>query len=321
MNCDLDTSISFYEEEIVIKSGQWNLSGTLTIPKKQIPDVAVVLIHGSGAQDRDASTGDNKPFRDIAFGLASFGIAVLRYEKRTWRYSKELLSLPDITANEDVVDDAISAIHLLHSLTKIDCRRIFLLGHSLGGMLLPKIVNRIGNIAGLILLAAPSRPFEDVLLSQAFYIYQMNKDEDILDFQQEQFERIKEQIINVKKLYSANNYSSSNLPLGYPASYWIDLKNYNLTKNFGGLDCPMFILQGERDYQVTMEDFYGWQEFLANKQGITFKSYPSLNHLFIKVANDSFCVESDTHYKNVDKKVIFDISRWIKFASSVFNKS
>jgi uncharacterized protein len=73
----------FEEKEILIGKGIWSLPGTLSLPKGDGPFPAVILVHGSGPLDRDETIGPNKPFRDLAHGLASRGIAVLRYEKRT----------------------------------------------------------------------------------------------------------------------------------------------------------------------------------------------------------------------------------------------
>ena len=86
---------SFTETEVTVGSGQWALPGTLTIPRGAGPFPGVVLVHGSGPNDRDETIGPNKPFRDLAQGLASKGIAVLRYEKRTKFYAEEVIGLVD----------------------------------------------------------------------------------------------------------------------------------------------------------------------------------------------------------------------------------
>ena len=96
-----------------------------------------ILVHGSGPQDRDESFGPNRPFRDLAAGLATKGIAVLRYDKRTKRYPESFADLKNPTVKEETVDDVSSAIEYLKYRPEIDGRRITVIGHSLGGMLAP----------------------------------------------------------------------------------------------------------------------------------------------------------------------------------------
>jgi dienelactone hydrolase len=93
----------------------------------------------SGPNDRDETIGPNKPFQDLAWGLASQGIAVLRYDKRTRVYPAQFVALPNATVKEETIDDALAAVALLRNTPNIDQHRIFVLGHSLGGMLVPRI--------------------------------------------------------------------------------------------------------------------------------------------------------------------------------------
>lgn len=130
----------FQEHEVQIAHGRWVLPGTLSTPHGDGPFAAVVLVHGSGPQDRDETIPPNKPFRDLAWGLASQGIAVLRYEKRTKAYAASLKSeVNTFTVKEEVIDDAVEAVACLRERPEIDARRIFVLGHSLGGFLAPRI--------------------------------------------------------------------------------------------------------------------------------------------------------------------------------------
>jgi hypothetical protein len=147
---------SFQETNVQVGEGKWVLPGTLTMPVGKGPFPAVVLVHGSGPHDRDETIGPNKPFRDLACGLGSRGIAVLRYEKRTQQYANELASIADnLTVNEETVTDALSAVSLLRMVGGVDADRIFVLGHSLGGMLVPRIGKDNTQIAGFVLMAAP----------------------------------------------------------------------------------------------------------------------------------------------------------------------
>ena len=133
-------SALFREQEVQVGQGEWVLPGTLSLPVGDGPFPAVVLVHGSGPNDRDETIGPNKPFRDLAWGLASQGIAVLRYDKRTKVYGEKMSHMVDtITVQTEVIDDALAAVALLRDTTQIDPHRICVLGHSLGGYVLPRI--------------------------------------------------------------------------------------------------------------------------------------------------------------------------------------
>ncbi|HXX77724.1 MAG TPA: DUF3887 domain-containing protein, partial [Ktedonobacteraceae bacterium] len=152
----------FTEREVQIGKGEWVLPGTLSVPVGEGLFAAIVLVHGSGPQDRDETIGPNKPFRDIAWGLASQGVVVLRYDKRTKVYPQQMRELPGtLTVKEEVIDDALAAVSLLRSIPEVDSQRIVVLGHSLGGYVLPRIGVADRGIAGLIVLAGLCRTFED----------------------------------------------------------------------------------------------------------------------------------------------------------------
>ncbi|HEY7214553.1 MAG TPA: alpha/beta fold hydrolase, partial [Thermoanaerobaculia bacterium] len=146
---------AFREREVTVGSGEWAVPGTLAMPVGQGPFPAVVLVHGSGPNDRDETVGGAKPFRDLAWGLASRGIAVLRYEKRTRQYAAKLAAIANPTVQQETIDDALAAAALLRGTEGIDPARIYVLGHSLGGMLVPRIGRQDPKIAGFVVMAAP----------------------------------------------------------------------------------------------------------------------------------------------------------------------
>jgi alpha-beta hydrolase superfamily lysophospholipase len=299
---------SFTEKEVTVGSGEWALPATLSLPKGDGKFAAVVLVHGSGPHDRDETIFQNKPFRDLAWGLSSQGIAVLRFEKRTKAHSQKILSLADqITVKEEAVDDAVAAVALLKTIDRINPQKIFVLGHSLGGMLLPRIAKADPKVAGLISLAGATRPLEDTILEQVSYIASL--DGNINSQEQQQIEMFKQQVARVK---DANlKIADKGLPLGLPASYWLDLRGYNPPEEARKLAKPMLILQGEKDYQVTLKDFENWKSALGSRKDVEFKSYAKLFHLFIetedKAAPSNYAVEG-----NVAKYVVDDIAAWIK---------
>jgi dienelactone hydrolase len=167
---------SFKENEVTIGSGEWQLPGTLTLPLGQGAFPAVVLVHGSGPQDRDETIGPNRPFRDLAWGLASQGIAVLRYEKRTKQHAAKCAETVDrLTIKEEVIDDALAAVALLRKNDRVDAKRIFVLGHSLGAMCAPRIAALDARIHGIILLAGNTRALEDLMIEQLDYVFSLDK--------------------------------------------------------------------------------------------------------------------------------------------------
>ncbi len=292
----------FNEEEVVIGSGKWMLPGTLTIPNGNGPFPAVVLVHGSGPNDRDETYGPNKPFKDIAWGLASQGIVVLRYEKRTKQYPNESAAIENFTVEDETIDDALTGVDLLNNSLVVNHSDIFVLGHSLGGMLAPQIALQDDRIDGLIILAGPTRSLEDLILEQTQYLANLSGIN-----QSNQIEFIKDMVEKIKNL----DINESELVLGAPKSYWVYLSTYDPVVAAQSLRIPMLILQGKRDYQVTMMDFVRWNNTFSKRSSVTLFTYQFLNHFFISgtgVPNNSeYLIEG-----HVAEEVILDIGVWIK---------
>jgi dienelactone hydrolase len=307
---DLVSSDTFSEKEVLVGTGQSALPGTLTLPKVQGPFPAVVLVHGSGPQDRDETIGPSKPFRDLAHGLASRGIAVLRYEKRTKAFPAQMAAIINrLTVKEEVIDDALAAAALLRESSQIDPNKVFVLGHSLGGYLIPRIGKGDSKIAGFIIMAGTARPLEDVVLEQFTYIFSL--DGVITDTEKASLEQLKSQIAKVKDPNLSAETSAADSPLGVPAAYWLDLRGYQPAETAKELTCPMLILQGGRDYQVTDADFQLWKKALSSRKNVEFKFYEGLNHLFIEGQGKSTPAEYE-RAGNVSEVVIGDIAGWIK---------
>ncbi|HPZ08528.1 MAG TPA: DUF3887 domain-containing protein [Candidatus Eremiobacteraeota bacterium] len=301
----------FTEKEITVGSKDWPLPGTLTLPAGDGPFPLVVLVHGSGPQDRDETLGPSKPFKDLAWGLASRGIAVLRYEKRTKEHRLKMVAEKKaITVKEETVDDALASVAILRDMDKIDKNRIFVLGHSLGGMLIPRIGKGDSEIAGFIIMGgATARPLEDIFLDQMEYIFSL--DGEISETEEKELKKIREGVAKIKDPALSPDTPEEELLMGVPAAYWLDLRDYKPAEVMKTLPHPVLIIQGERDYQVTMEDFGIWKESLADRKNTEFKSYPELNHLFIQGEGKSVPKE----YKmpgHVAEYVIEDIAGWVK---------
>jgi alpha-beta hydrolase superfamily lysophospholipase len=270
---------AFKERDVTVGEGEWKLPGTLTVPNGAGPFPAVVLVHGSGPNDRDETVGAVKLFRDLAEGLASRGIVVVRYEKRTRQYGVKMRGLAKMTVADETTDDAVAAAALLRKQPEVDPKRVYVLGHSLGGYLAPRIAEEDGKLAGLVILAGNARPLEDLVVDQAEYLGVKDK----------QLEDIKAMQAKVKKLEVGDEDGPA--VMGVPISYWVDLKGYNPTEKAKTLGVPMLVLQGERDFQVNMKDFALWKAGVGSSKGVAMKSYPSLNHLFVSGEGKSTTAE------------------------------
>ena len=302
----------FKEREVQIGKGEWVLPGTLSMPIGDGPFPAVLLVHGSGPSDRDETIGPNKPFRDLAWGLATEGFVVLRYDKRTKVYPEKMRELVStLTVKEEVIDDVLDAVSLLRSIAEVNPQRIVVLGHSLGGYLLPHIGAADRGIAGLIVLAGLCRPFEDTILDQFTYIYSLSG--TLSDEQRKQLDELKKQVALVKSADLSLSTPASDLPLGVSPAYWLDLRGYHPEEIAKGLRQPMLILQAEGDYQVTMEDFQIWKSALSRRSNVQFKSYAGLSHLFMLFEGGEKSTPAAYNVPgHVVEAVVRDIAEWVK---------
>jgi hypothetical protein len=260
---------------------------------------------GSGPNDKDETIGPNKALKDLAVGLASNGIATYRYDKRTLVYGKDM---KDVDINTEVIEDAINAVAILKKNPLFKESKIFIVGHSLGAMCAPMIASKSKQVNGIVLLAGNARPLEDVLLEQYNYIFGLDS---IDKFEKKEIDKLIAQSIIVKTPKALKTAKAEDLPLNLDSKYWQSLVKYNQVQVAKKLKQPILVLQGDRDYQVTMTDFNLWKQNLSNKPKNQFISYPTLNHLFMKGEGKSTPSEYDKQ-GNVDFQIISDISNWVK---------
>jgi uncharacterized protein len=282
---------SFTAAEVTVGDDEWKLPGTLLVPKGAGPFAGVVLVGGSGAPDRDGAVHAAKVFRDLAEGLASRGIAVLRYDSRKRVYPK-CAADPDFTLDREKVDDAVRAAALLRRTAGIDPARVFVLGHSLGGYATPRIMKADPRLTGAIILAGNSRPYEQVMLDQVEYDVNLKGGEP----SPEDRARIET--------------ARKNPLAAWGAKYVADLKGYDPAAMANSSTTPLLILQGERDFQITMKDFAGWKAGLTRRGEATLRSYPGLNHLFI-AGDGKPTAEEYEQAGHVAAAVIGDVAEWI----------
>jgi dienelactone hydrolase len=298
---------AFREREVQVVSGAVSLPGTLAMPAGDGPFPGVVLLHTSGPQDRDETIGAFRPFQDLSQGLASRGIAVLRYDKRTTVYRTELAGTRDLTIRQEVIDDALAAVNLLRATPGVDGRRVFLAGHGLGGILAPRIGVLDGSLAGAVLLAAPSRPMSEVVRDQARWLLEPGAPEG----QRRAAPGLLQEANALADVYAGRPGPPSGTILGASVSYWLDLKAQRPLEAARSLGRPLLVLQGERDYQVSMLDFAGWKKELAGRPGVVLKSYPALNHLFAPGEGRSTPAEYERP-GHVAAEVVEDIAAFVK---------
>jgi dienelactone hydrolase len=305
----------FAETEVTVGSGEWALPGTLTMPKGAGPFPGLVLVHGSGPNNRDEELGPNKPFKDLAWGLASRGIAVLRYDKRSKVHGAKILADPKLeatmTVKDETIDDALAAAALLQKTKGVDGRRVFILGHSLGGFLMPRIALAAEplRIAGFISMAGLTRPLDDTIVRQMTYLYGL-AGTNISDEDKEKLEDLKAEVARIKALTSADRGSTAKL-LGAMPTYWLDLRGYDPADLARMVKAPMLFLQGGRDYQVTAEDLENWKKALGSRKDVEFRLYPDLNHLFFAGQGPVTPYEYTQKHGSVAPEVVEDIAAWI----------
>jgi dienelactone hydrolase len=287
-------SSAFEEEEVSLGA----VSGTLSVPRGSGPWPAVVLLSGSGAHDRDETIGRNKPLKDMAWGLASRGVAVLRFDKITHAHPEQVVGNPAFTVYDEYAPAALAAVELLRQ--REDVAAMYLLGHSLGGTIAPRIATE-ADVAGLILLAGGAQPLHWAMVRQLRYIGSVDA---VVEAVTQQAEKIDSAELSV-------DTPVAELPFGVPASYWLDLRGYDAPGVAASLNVPILICQGARDYQVTVaDDLPLWQAKLAGRDDVTVRIYDADNHLFFVGSGPSTPAEYEPA-QHVDPEVVGDIAEWV----------
>ena len=302
-----DTSL-YSEKSVYIGPAGRQLAAIITTPKNAKNFPIVIFVHGSGPSDMDESIGANKPFKDLAGGLASKGIGSVRYVKRTLIYPNEFTKV--YTVKEEVLDDAAAAIALAKTIPGADAKQVYVFGHSLGGMLAPRIAAATPDLAGIVLAATPARKLSDIITEQNKYMFDLSKDTTAAAKTQLS-EAIKE--INKSRITQlGTTIKPDSVILGISAKYWVDLNAYNQVSVAKGLSKQrIFVLQGGNDFQVSKTDFDLWNTALGKKKNVQLKYYPTLNHLLSEQTEKTSTAQYQVP-KNVSEVLITDLSTWIK---------
>lgn len=295
---------------------EWPLDGIIMLPDGEGPFPGVVLVHGSGANDMDENIGQCAPFKDLAEGFAQLGVATIRYNKRTFthgkRMSKELQG--ELTVFEETIEDALIATKMMKEHASIHSDQVFILGHSMGGNLAPRIDAEGGDYRGLIIWGGTWRRFEE---------FSRDQQEDFLSKQKgilkwyigKQIRKLQEKYDNI---YKMTDEEAKSTPLFGKHMFCYYLKEWGdkpISDYLERLQKPVLVMQGDKDFHISVEkDFSGYQGILENKEDATCVLYPGLNHLFMKsIYND--VNKAMKEYKvpqHVEQYVIQDLVDWIK---------
>jgi len=295
---------AYAEVPLDVVTATGTLPGTLARPKSDGPVRAVVLVHGSGPQDRDETIGANRPFLDVARGLAAQGIAVLRFEKRS-RVRPQDFSGDRYTMDDETTNDAVAAVATLAAQRGIDPRHVYVMGHSQGGMLAPRIAARSGKVAGLVLWAAPARSLLTLLPEQNRYL--LGLDGQISADEQAFLDTLDRQIAAAR---SDADVPAADLPLRLPAHYWRTFEAIDPVADARASPLPILLLQGGRDFQVVATDWQLWQRGLARRRDVSFHHYPTLNHLGI-AGEGPGSLQEYSRPGHVLPALIDDVAAWI----------
>ncbi len=314
------------------------LAGTLTLPKQTIKSAAVILIAGSGPNDRDETIFAHKPFWILADYLTRQGIAVLRYDKRGVGESEgEYFT----ATTKDFAEDVEAAISYLKTREEIDPSNIGLIGHSEGGIIAPIVATQGSDVKFVVLMAGLGVTGTELVIAQHQHEF------DKLKLSEEEKENFNDIIINLySNVLKWTEYAGTDKERNQ-LTQDLDVLWQNLTPRMQGgsketfikqttskiispwfryflkinpsefiqkLDIPTLAINGENDTQVEYQsNLSGIEQALkkANNNQYTIKSYPHLNHLF----QESTTGEIDEYGKieqTISPIVLSDIANWIR---------
>ena len=322
----------FTDYPIVIGEGtDWPLAGMLSMPSDtSVPVPAAVIVAGSGAHNMDPTTLPSPIYQEIAHFLAENGIAVIRHDKRTYTHGARMVEElgNSLTVWEESIEDAVLAAELLRVDPRIDSDRVYIIGHSLGAILAPRIHEHGGDFAGLIMMAGSPRCLLQIAAEQNRSNIEDQFETGIIDAALEAGQitqaEVEEFLANTQALeemaanllnFTAEETKDIIVPLfGTPLYYFHDLSVNSFAHYVQDIAVRMLVMQPERDFQITVDvDFVAMQEVLAGRDNVTFEVYEDLNHLFVASTATNFIEHAASVMEpgHVDRTVMQDIVNWI----------
>ena len=302
-----------YSEKIIVGKGtEFPLNGKLTLPDGvEGPVPAVVMVHGSGSSNMDEKVMKLTPFRHLAEGLARRGIASIRYDKRSFAHGRKMLR-QCITVREETIDDAVLAIRMLKSDPRIDKERIFILGHSMGAMLAPRIDSEGGDVKGLIMMAGSPYRLEDIVVRQ---LKQAGESRSVMRL----IASAEDKLFSKKfdGLYQMRDEEAQKKKFagGTTLYYFKEMGKKTAADYLLENEKPVLIMQGGKDYQALAEDdFVKFRELMADRRNTFYKLYPELNHVFVDAIYDDILKATKDYSieRHIGDEVIDDIASFIR---------
>ena len=295
------------ETPLKLGQGEWAVDAMLTMPAGNGPHPAVVLVPGSGPGSMDLNVGGSTIFRDLAWGLAARGVAVVRFNKRPTQHAaafKALRRKPSL--DEEYIEDASSAAAYLRTVAGVDPKRIFVFGNSMGATLAATIANRNG-LPGAIIMAGSPRSIGDILIEQATYGLSIAKDA-------KERTRAEEVIADGKRINAITPESDpEEIIHGSPVKVWRELAAIQPVEQVRALSARggrALILHGDRDYLISLADWQAWQP-VATLPGVTMRRFPKLNHI-MQEGEGKMTFEEYRWTRPVSGEFIGAVADWIK---------
>ncbi|MBZ5535978.1 MAG: alpha/beta fold hydrolase [Acidobacteriia bacterium] len=304
---------AFTAEEVMVKSKDVTLAGTLLLPKKgKAPFPAVITITGSGQQTRDEpipipGLEKYRPFRQIAESLASQGIAVLRVDDRGIGKSSGHETLRNVTTF-DFADDTRSQVVYLRSRPDIDPNRIALVGHSEGGIIAPLVASSDPALAAIVLMAGTAKRGDAVIIDQSADLL----DRDPTLTKEEKARRLAEQQAMLRTIAEGGDVSK--LPDTVKNAWYKNFLTYDPLPTIRKVRQPVLILQGALDRQVTADQAAALEKAAleAGNKSVSVHVFPSLNHLFLPAKTGSFNEYTSLATSSIGDDVLKVLNDWLR---------
>lgn len=292
---------NFEEFEVVVGQAPWELPGIITIPVGSGPFPAVVL---TGGKDRDGTGVVTKLNRDQAWGLATRGVASLRFDRRTHAYALETARRNEFTIDDELVDDMLTAVRTLRRTPRIDPERIYVSGGSLAGFAAPMVGLRDPTIAGLIIAVAPSGLLHDWVWRHSRFRRSLDGDVTVAVQRSTQAAKALSDSISA---WIAGGAAPQNVAVH--RSYYAHLGTYRPVDAAYRLQIPILVISVGRDRVVPPEDAETWIASLDLRRNVAFRLYPGLNHALVDELRAA-ASNSDTG-RHTSRDVVSDMATWI----------